>query len=177
MILDKNNCFYLGKISKSKGVRGSAYAFFDVDNLEDYTNLKSALLDLHGELQPIFFSKCIIQSGKILMDIEGIDSDEKLKPYIGKDLYLPLDALPQLDGNKFYFHEVIHFEVIDQTLGVLGKVTEVYGSEINPLLAILHSTKAEILIPINDTIITEVDRDKKHILVNTPEGLVDMYLE
>lgn len=177
MILDKNNCFYLGKISKSKGVRGSAYAFFDVDNLEAYTNLNSALLDLHGELQPIFFSKCIVQSGKILIDIEGIDSDEKLKPYIGKDLYLPLEALPKLEGNKFYFHEVINFEVIDNSLGLLGTVTDVYGSEINPLLAVKHSTNAELLIPINDAIITGVNRNKKHILVNTPEGLVDMYLE
>jgi 16S rRNA processing protein RimM len=177
MILDKNNCFYLGKISKSKGVRGSAYAFFDVDNLADYQNLSSALLDLHGELQPIFFSKCIIQSGKILIDIEGIDSDEKLKPYIGKDLYLPLNALPKLKGNKFYFHEVIQFEVIDKNLGSLGTVTDVYGSEINPLLAVRHKTKVEVLIPINDAIITDVDRVKKQLLVDTPEGLVDMYLE
>lgn len=177
MILDKNTCFYLGKITTSKGVRGSAYAFFDVDDLGSYENLPSALMDISGELQPIFFSKCIQQSGKILIEIEGIDSDDAIRPFIGKDLYLPLNALPKLSGNKFYYHEVINFEVIDSKLGSIGSVAEVYESGVNPLLSVLHSTKSEILIPINDAIIKEVDRVKKCILIDAPEGLVDMYLD
>lgn len=177
MILDKDNCFYLGKITKSKGVRGLAYAFFDVDNLGAYSHLKSALIEIHGALQPIFFTTCELQSGKVLLGIDGVNSDAELKPYINKDLYLPLNALPKLKGNKFYFHEVIDFTVIDATLGEIGKVQEVYDSEVNPLLAILHSQGKEVLLPISDAIIKNVNRSSKTIEVDAPEGLVQMYLE
>lgn len=177
MILDKDACFYLGKITKSKGVRGLSYAFFDVDDLGEYANLKSALIEIHGDLQPIFFTSCELQSGKILLGIDGVNSDAELKPYINKDLYLPLDALPKLKGNKFYYHEVINFKVIDAELGLIGEVADVYDSEVNPLLAITHSSGKEILLPISDAIVKAVNRKEKTIEVTTPDGLVQMYLD
>jgi 16S rRNA processing protein RimM len=62
------------------------------------------------------------------MNIEDADA------IMGNDIYLPLKMLPKLTGNKFYFHEVIGFEVEDKRLGVVGKIESINDTTAQPLL-------------------------------------------
>ena len=83
--------------------------------------------------------------------------------------------LPETGGNDFYSHEVVDFIVVDDERGELGKVHEIIEYPTQSLIQIIRDDK-EILIPIHDDIIKEVDRAGKKIYVKTPEGLIDMYL-
>jgi 16S rRNA processing protein RimM len=94
---------------------------------------------------------------------------------LGKEIFLPLTLLPKLSGNKFYYHEVIGYSVQDAIHGDVGKITGVIDTTAQALLEVDFDSK-EILIPITDAIITEVDRENKIVKVTTPEGLIDIYL-
>jgi 16S rRNA processing protein RimM len=83
--------------------------------------------------------------------------------------------LPKLSGNKFYFHEVIGFEVEDQRLGVVGTIQSINDSTAQPLFEVLHGG-IEILIPMIDHFLVTIDRDNKKVVMNLPEGLIEMYL-
>jgi 16S rRNA processing protein RimM len=63
---------------------------------------------------------------------EDVNTEEEADAMMGNDLYLPLKMLPKLSGNKFYFHEVIGFEV--QRLGIVGKIESINDSTAQPLL-------------------------------------------
>ncbi|MEM7379639.1 MAG: PRC-barrel domain-containing protein, partial [Bacteroidota bacterium] len=93
----------------------------------------------------------------------------------GAELYLPLQLLPKLTGNKFYYHEVIGFTLQDSVHGDIGVIKSVNDSASQALFEVEKDNK-QLLIPINDDIITSVDRESKTIFVTTPEGLVDLYL-
>ena len=84
--------------------------------------------------------------------------------------------LPKLTGNKFYFHEIIGFTLLDSIHGDIGKVESVNDTTSQALFEVLKDGK-QLLIPINDEIITKVDRENKIIHVTTPLGLVDLYLD
>ena len=90
-------------------------------------------------------------------------------------LYLPLSALPKLEGNKFYYHEVEGFEVEDVRLGNIGTIQRINDSNAQPLFEI-EKDGIEILVPLIDDFIVNLDRINKKIILNTPEGLVDLYL-
>ena len=92
------------------------------------------------------------------------------------DLYLPLAALPKLEGNKFYYHEVIGFTIEDASFGTVGKIVSVNDTTAQPLFEVERGP-IEILIPMNDDIIKKVDREHKKIHIEAPEGLIDLYLE
>ena len=92
------------------------------------------------------------------------------------DLYLPLDLLPKLEGNKFYFHEIIGFQLNDESFGPVGIVKGVKDTTSQALFEV-DRAGIEILIPMNDDFITKLDRTAKTILVNTPPGLIELYLE
>jgi 16S rRNA processing protein RimM len=94
---------------------------------------------------------------------------------IGSELYLPLALLPALSGNKFYYHEVIGFKLIDSTHGHIGTITAINDSASQALFEAEKEGK-QLLVPINDDIITKVDRERKTIHVSTPDGLIDLYL-
>ena len=75
-----------------------------------------------------------------------------------------------------YFHEIIGFTLIDAIHGDIGKVQSVNDSTAQALFEVLKDDK-QLLIPINDEIITAVNRENKTISVTTPEGLVSLYLD
>jgi 16S rRNA processing protein RimM len=95
---------------------------------------------------------------------------------MGSEIYLPLSSLPKLTGNKFYFHEIIGFTLLDSVHGDIGIVESVNDTTAQALFEVVKDDK-QLLIPINDQIITQVDRENKTIHVTTPEGLVDLYME
>ena len=83
--------------------------------------------------------------------------------------------LPELDGNKFYYHEVEGFTAIDQRLGPFGTIKNISDNGLQALFEI-EKDGATILVPIIDEFIIEVNRENKSILFNTPSGLIDLYL-
>lgn len=174
-----DECYYLGYVSKAIGNKGELAFKLDVDSPSSYEGLDVVLIQMQKnskELVPFFVVSSNLQNNALLrVELEDIADQTLSKSLVGKELYLPLASLPPLEGNKFYFHEVIGFQVIDQKHGDLGKVKEVLDYPAGSLLETERAGK-EILIPISDESIIKVDRISKSITVETPEGLIDLYL-
>ena len=81
-----------------------------------------------------------------------------------------------MEGNQFYYHEIEGYKVIDKTYGEVGNITEVINQAVQPLFAIQNGEK-EVLIPIDDSIIDQLDRENKVLYLNCPEGLIEIYLD
>ena len=85
-----------------------------------------------------------------------------------------MSRLPKLTGNKFYFHEIIGFDVVDKNLGEIGSVLAVNEHTAQATIEVSIGQKIA-LIPIVDDIILEVKRDTKSIYVKTPPCLIELY--
>jgi 16S rRNA processing protein RimM len=116
-----------------------------------------------------------INNNKAVLRFNDITPEDSER-LIGKELYLPLELLPSLGGNRFYFHEVTGFEVRDVNFGLVGMLTEVLDTAPQALFSIDHQGK-EVLVPIIDEIIVEINRPQKQILIKAPAGLIEIYLE
>ena len=174
--MQKEECFYLGKIVKKYSFKGELLVRLDSDDPEIYEQLESVFVELDHRLIPFFIEHAQLHKSSLLrVQFEDVQSEEDAEALLGKELYLPLDLLPPLSGNKFYFHEVIGFEVIDQSFGVVGKIKSVNDTT-NQALFVIDREGKEVLIPINDDFIVKVDRDNREIRVAVPEGLIDLYL-
>ncbi|MEN9440517.1 MAG: hypothetical protein RLZ33_593, partial [Bacteroidota bacterium] len=92
-----------------------------------------------------------------------------------KNLFLPAQILPKLSGKNFYDHEIVGFKVIDVNFGEVGVMESVIDLSVNPLLQIMNGSK-EVLIPLIDGMVQEVDRKKKTLTINAPAGLIELYL-
>ena len=71
--------------------------------------------------------------------------------------------------------KLVGYTVEDVNFGKVGIIKAINDSTAQSLFEI-DRDGTEILIPMNDAFIKKVDKKKKSILVETPEGLIDLYL-
>lgn len=171
------DCFFLGKIVKKYSFKGELLAKLDTDEPAIYENLDAIFIDLNSTLVPFFVEKSQLHKSNLLrLKFDDINNEEDAEALLKSDLYLPLDLLPKLEGDKFYFHEIINFQLVDENFGYVGIIRGVNDSTAQALLEV-DREGIEILIPINDDFIKKIDRVNKNITVNTPEGLIELYLD
>jgi len=172
----KEECFYLGKIVSKYSFKGELLVKLDTDEPELYSNLESVFVSIGNSLVPFFIKRSSLHRTNLLrVRFEEINDEADADRIMGSELYLPLQFLPKLTGNKFYYHEVIGFTIVDEVHGNIGTVVSVNDSASQALLEAKKDGK-DLMIPVNDEIITKIDRPNKTIFVTTPEGLVDLYL-
>lgn len=172
----KEDCFYLGKIVSKFSYKGEVLVKLDTDEPEIYENMESVFVSLRNNLVPFFIKKCSLHKSSLLrIRFEEVSNEDDADKIMGAELYLPLKFLPKLTGNRFYYHEVIGFSMEDSVHGHIGTIKSVNDTTSQALFEVEKKDK-QLLIPINDEIVTKVDRENKIIYVTTPEGLVDLYL-
>jgi 16S rRNA processing protein RimM len=172
----KEDCFYLGKIVKKYGFKGELLAKLDTDEPELYKNLESVFIAMGNDLVPFFIEKSSLHKSELLrLRFEDVDNETQADALLKCELFLPLNMLPKLSGNQFYFHEIIGFRMVDESFGEVGEIVAVNDSTAQSLFEVQRGDKL-ILIPMNDEFIVRLDRKKKEILVHTPEGLIELYL-
>ena len=175
--MQKEDCFYLGKIVKKYSFKGEVLAKLDTDEPDIYENLDAIFVDLRNNLVPFFIEQSQLHKSSLLrIKFEDVDTEADADAIMKSDLYLPLSVLPKLEGDKFYFHEVIGFKVEDTKHGHVGTLQGINDSTAQALFEI-DRNGIEVLIPMNDEFIVKVDKVNKIIVVETPEGLIDLYLE
>jgi len=168
------DCYQLGEVIKTHGLKGDVTISLDVDNPSEYSELESVFVLQEQTLVPFFIDEIHIQGKKARISFEEINSIEDASALVKCDLYLPLNILPELDKGQYYFHDLVGCQVFDRE-NLIGKVLNVIDLNGNNMISVSHKKK-EALIPINDEIILEVDIKKKSIKAELPDGLLDLYL-
>jgi 16S rRNA processing protein RimM len=173
--MDTSNYFYFGYIVKSIGHKGVLRIQLDVDDPSAYEKLTEVSVVIREQLVNYPIDEIKIIDDKANISFRNIDNTEVAKLLQGCSLYLPLTNLPKLKGNQFYFHEVTGFEVHDHKHGLIGTVQSIIDQTSQAILEISFEEK-EILVPITDEIVKNVDRKKKCIEIEAPDGLIEIYL-
>ena len=172
----KEECFYLGKIAKKFSFKGEVLIYLDTDEPELYEEMESVFVEFNKNLIPFFIKNSSPHKNDFLrVQFEDVNNEEEADKLIGCEIYLPLSMLPKLEGNKFYFHEVIGFEIEDINVGVFGIIESINDSTAQPLFEVLNGS-VELLIPMIDQFLVKIDRENKKVVMDLPDGLIDMYL-
>ncbi len=174
--MDLKDSIYIGQIAKLHGYKGGVSLFLDVTHPEEYMDMESFFIEIDGILTPFFVESFKLKNkGFAAVKFQGVDSEQEARSLLKKKVFIPESELKELDESNFYDHEVIGYEVEDVVKGEIGKVTAIADLKQNPLLVIEFKDK-EILLPIFEGLIVNVDRKLKRLKVKAPDGLIDLYL-
>ena len=171
-----NEFYFLGKITRKFSFKGDLIIFLDTDSPSEYYHLDKIFIKIKDRYIPYFVEDIYpYKNNSIRVHLEDINDENEAKNLINKEIYLPNDSLPILEGNKFYYHEIEGFMIKDKKVGELGFIK--YVNDKSPQhLFVVDYKKKEILIPINDELIENINRKEKLINMNLPSGLIELYL-
>ncbi len=174
--MDKEQCFYVGKLLKTHGLKGEISVFLDVDYPEEYQDIEEIYIQtkrglICKEIEGVYFFE-----KKIVFKFKDIDKIEQAEPLLGCDLYLPLEWLPEPEEGGFYYHDVIGFEAVDEKIGSWGKVVNFYEGGAQDLMEVEHKGHL-VLVPLHDDIVKRADLTQKILITCLPEGLLEVYTQ
>ena len=173
--MNKNDCFFFGKITKTHGLKGEVTIKLDVANPSDFAELRYILVDEKAGLIPYFVENQKISGDKMFVQLQDVKRVEQAVTFLGKAVFLPNELMPELAEDEFYYKEIVGFKLIDEAKGEIGEITDVLEYPTQAVIQVMKDGK-EILIPIHDDIIRKVNKKAKTLNVKAPEGLIDMYL-
>ena len=139
--MTKEDCFYLGRVAKTHGIKGEITIKLDVDDPSAYHDMKYFLLEINKVLTPFFVEKIVNSGDKFFVTIQDIRTVEAASALTGKEVFLPLEMLPKLSGKQFYYHEIKGFTLIDAEKGELGPIAEVIEYPTQAIIQVIKDGK------------------------------------
>ena len=169
--MKKEDCFFLGYISRKHGYKGDVN--IKLETPAKYKELAHMFIELNEGLVPFFIDSFRLKKENIaLVKFEDVNSEEDAQALVGKEVFLPLEYIDENQKNKLA--ALIGFEVIDSKHGNIGKVSDILDNTAQELFQI-ENEEREFLIPITDKYIQKIE--KNTIYLQTPKGLIDLFLE
>ncbi|RZK65831.1 MAG: 16S rRNA processing protein RimM [Pedobacter sp.] len=167
--------FYIGYITKTKGLKGEVQLYFEYDE-PSLLDMDVIFAEVSGKMVPYFVSSYKLHTnstGNFYFD--DIDHIDKAQLLVKKKIYLPLDKMPDRSDDEFHYNDLKGFIVSDETHGELGEIIEVNEYPQQFVATVLYQNK-EIMFPLNEDMIIEIDEDEETLLVVLPDGLLDIYI-
>lgn len=172
MIL-KNEIFPIGQITRTHGLKGELSFTTNSAILED-VEVPFLILEPEGLLVPFYIENVRMKTSTTgLLKLERVNSEEQAREYVGQTIFLPNMFLDEMENDEFETDYFVGFEIIDEEKGSIGKVIAVDQSTANALF-VVQTEADEVLIPVADEYITDLDHEKKIIRLRLPEGLLDL---
>jgi len=172
--MELTECFYIGYISKTRGLKGEVQLFFEFEEYEEL-ELDVLFLEISRKLVPFFVDSLKMHSNHTAyLFLEDIDHIDKAQPLVRKKVYLPNDKLPERSPDDFRITDLKGFMVHDAVQGELGEIVEIreYPQQ---YIAAVGYRNGELMFPLNDDLIVSIDQENRVLQVDLPDGLVDVY--
>ena len=167
------DCYKIGYVLKPHGLKGGVTISLDSDIPNDFGTLDAVFLGAGESLVPYFIVENSVTGNKAFVKFEDVDSIEDAEELTRKIVYLPKSARPKSEKGEFYNDEIIGCAVEDRQLGKLGVIIDVMIAGPNRLLVMDYHEK-EVLIPINSPFIISVNKSKKQVTTELPDGFLDI---
>ncbi|HEX7494447.1 MAG TPA: ribosome maturation factor RimM [Bacteroidales bacterium] len=167
------NDILLGRITKVSGYEGAVTVKLEKIFTENIPQLESVFLEIEGRPVPFFISSLEYSGADILkLWFDGYNSIDKISEFTGCRIFLTsaTDANSQNEDSQ----NLIGYSVFAPENNLLGSISEVISNNGQMLLNILSLNKKYILIPFHEHFIVRIDKLKKIVVMDIPEGLLEI---
>lgn len=164
----------VGRVARAHGNRGQVI----VNPATDFPHERfrpgaEVFVRRAGIVERMRLAAARFQRGRPVIGLEGVETMDAAEALAGVELRVPQDQLKPLPAGSYYQHELVGCRVATAAGRTIGVVREVEVSFGGSRLVVAGDT-GEILIPLAAPICTAIDLEAKTIVVEPPDGLLDL---
>lgn len=165
----------IARITRAWGIRGEVTAEILTDFPERFDALAEVTLRRGGTSREAVLDGFRFHKGRILLKFEGIETMNDALPLAGYDVVIPDSEVFAIEEEDvFYEFDLVGCSVELPGGEVVGQVGSILRTGAGELLSIVRDGKSEALVPFVEAICIEVDIDAQRIVIDPPEGLLDL---
>jgi 16S rRNA processing protein RimM len=158
----------IGRVARPFGVRGE----LRVDLLTDYPEQLGRLDTVYigADARPFRVEAVRLHKDAALFRLDGVEDRDAADQLRGALVQIPREEAVPLEEGEFYEHQIVGMEVVEEDGTYLGKVTELISTGANDVLLVVGPA-GELLLPVIEEVIVDIDLDADRMLVRLMEGL------
>jgi len=171
----EDDLIIVARAVRTRGLKGELIA----DVLTDFPTRFESVKHLFGvapggERKQFELENYWFQNDRLVLKLSGYDDIDSAKPLVGYEFGVPEAERVELGKDEYYDWELEGCLVEDNLGSAIGKVREIMRTGGVELLVVENEQRHEYLIPMAAPIVTEIDISRKKILVDPPEGLLEL---
>jgi 16S rRNA processing protein RimM len=164
-----------GKLVAVHGLKGELVLKHELGKKSSLKDVKAIFIeDKKDSFLPWFVESTKIKSdNETYLKLEGMDTRETAAKLVQKEVWVTEEDFKRLSA-KSAPANLLGYTIINNKER-LSEVLEVIEQPHQLLCRIILNEK-EVLIPVNEGFLRKIDHKKKEVLVELPDGLIDIYL-
>ena len=176
-MITREELIAIGHYNKTHGVAGEISATIDVD-IDVVRELSCLVSDMDGIFVPFYVNACRPKTSEtVLLTIDGVSDEQEASRLVNHDIYalkreFRLES-EEADADGYPLDFFIGYELRDADGTRVGTIAGVDDSTENAIF-IVERDDEEIMVPANDELIVEFDLDKNLMVMDLPQGLLDL---
>ena len=171
---DWDDMVLVGRIARAHGNRGQVVVDSATDFPEERFKAGSVLYIHRGEVtDSVTVESVRFHRGRPIIALSGVNTMDAAEALAGFELRVGEDALQPLPDGSYYRHDLIGCSVVTPGGASVGRVKDVEGDAAGSRL-VVESSAGDVLIPIVQGICAEIDVAGRKIVVEPPDGLLDL---
>lgn len=160
----------VGKLRHAHGVKGEIL-------MEVFTDFPERIkagttLYLGSGARTLLLTRCRHHNEGLLLTFQGYSTPEEVGLLRNQLLYVRADDRPPLSQGEFYHHQLINLSVVNDNGELIGLVTEILETGASDVLVVRPSAGPDVLIPVVDEFILEIDLENHQIKVHLIPGML-----
>jgi 16S rRNA processing protein RimM len=174
-MINLSGCIELGELLKPHGVKGQLVLKLNNLSFDDIKETEQVFILIDGLPVPFFIEELQERTNdSLILKFEDVSSENTAREICNCLVFIDKKFVAGNRLTVLTISDLIGFSVKDKEATEIGMLESVLDIENNPLLRIVNNKK-EILLPLNPEFIVSYDLTKKEIIVNFPEGLLELY--
>lgn len=173
-MIRREDVYKIGQIAKTHGLKGEVVFHF-VDDIFDKVDSDYLICDMDDILVPFFIEEYRFRSdSSALVKFEDIDTADAALRLRGVDVYFEKKYAIEADEDEMSLNYFIGFSMIEANGDEIGKIVDIDDNTDNWLFVVERPDGSEVLIPAHEEFIAEFRHDEKSVVVDLPEGLLEL---
>ncbi|MEC0229338.1 ribosome maturation factor RimM [Paenibacillus alba] len=164
----------IGKVVNSHGIRGELKIVPETDFPERFDKGNSLIIvDSQNKQTPVTVLSSRLHKNVFIVQFEGFTDINEVEKFKGSLLQIEGKQQQPLEEGEYYYHEIIGCKVITEEGQELGLVSEVLTPGANDVWVVALPKGKQLLLPVIDDVILDVNVASKTIQIHLMEGLLE----
>jgi 16S rRNA processing protein RimM len=161
----------IGRFGRPRGVSGEIYIHPATDDPDRFLELQDVIVVGKGKRKQLRLRSVVLIGDRPVARVEGVRSREEAAQLTNLSIEIPIDQARPLPEGSYYQFDLVGCQVVGTDGTEYGVVEEILFYPASDVYRIKSDRFGEVLFPVVDRFVIEVDIKAGRIVIEPPKGL------